>query len=474
MENRKGYDIEDILRFDSVEAFIQNFSKDKGVIYGAAHRVLLGEKGRKIYDMVRELRKLEILSVDVYFLTPIGLFRDTDLMVPYRGCMENISSNKLRGLFEETGLYEHVTRILLDHNIDIFIVVLDMKIIHLLKLEDMYQENRKYFIITDKPYFPEHKDVIVFYPGHYLMERLKELNIRPRLDRFKIDSFSILTRLLIYALERYENLELILDPIKNVDDVIDLLKMKMRQTGDISRMIKMGKHDVLVVSIPKRIIETTNVEEMSPNNDLFLLDERIDLGLDKIGNLLSSNNLRIKFLFLVNKNIKLPEDVISNAGAVEYNVTELEKPQPLEIRMLDRNRRTRGWIKGAFRLVGEGKIVLILYPLGLTEDYTEYKNFGRLGYFLELDEVDICSQFKCKGDFLIVRITNKIGGMGEIDRKLEGLLENFELILALDESNKLLKVYSEKEKLGNMSKLELTTGLTLNEILNLFLENWVK
>jgi len=425
--------IEDVFSFGTLKNFLIHSDKYSKYMRDTASKVILGTKSKRTISIIKELKKVPSINLEVYFITPLGLLYEADLLIPYRECIDSLSSEKLGYLFKETGLEDSLIDLLNRVDVDIFILNMKHRTMKLLNIEENIHSKSLYIIITERPYRVDKENVIILYPSDYFINKLRKGHGKASKETFLQNVLEAIQRFLVKLSTLDKNaIKKVLREISSFDDIIDFIKTIERNGTLIEKVKEMHKPQVEIVEVPKLIVRGDYLPKFS---ELFQIDEiLIDSSALEVSKRLKKFGIRHKILLVHSlNNVKLDFNAFDEVEIIRSNGC-------LNCEIEIGKRKKIGYRHCTLFLDSESEIIIAFHPI-----IVEAKPGKKV--FLATDEknLDIDNLLRLNFYGLILFAGERIDLA-----KMNPLLEKFKIVVVISESNNV-KVFLDSGKLVELA-----------------------
>ncbi len=471
--NRKiSYSIDDVLIYGDIEKFIKQASKEEPVYYETAYKLLLEERKRKILDELKALKKLTNVEVGIKFITPFGLIKENDFMIPYKECIQSIGKQRLMYLFQESNLEDDLFNFIAQESNLVNIMVINRRILQLLQLEDMFNDKSLYILILDKPYYVKKDNVISIFPNQYMISKIREVIPKTRFERFVPDVLYLLVRFLRTILVNRLAEKIHTLGIKGIEEIIDIIRTYSKQTKKISSIIEDGEEipKYIILEIPKVQLRVREKSVKSNTVQTELVEMNFTEMSLRLSKILTSQGRSSRVIFIIGKGFKdfFDRYLREKYGDIDYEKILIEAIHPFSIQFLDNGKRIHvetsfdtSLSSVEYKFLGDELIILSpIRALSL--------NQGMKGiYVIRWDEMGKLLELDCSGDTLVIVLNEDV--VDETTEELNDLRTKFDTVVLYKKKSKNIQIWGsssiKKVHIGgdprNMSLEEVLVKLIL-------------
>jgi len=175
--------INDIISVGSLKEFIEEHVEKYHILPTTAIQVFSRGKLQGLSEAIRILRSLTVFDVEVYFITPIGLLWEDEPLIPYAGCLDDISIESMKRLFRifntEDAIYD-----IIETQPDFLYLYVNTKLIKLLDLINYIPRDTLTILVSDTGLIANRENIRAIYPSSSLITIFKKYGLKISSENF--------------------------------------------------------------------------------------------------------------------------------------------------------------------------------------------------------------------------------------------------------------------------------------------------
>lgn len=182
-DSKSKVSIIDIINAGGLKEFIEEHIEKREILPGSAIQVFSRKKLHGLVEAVRMLRSLNIFNVEVYFITPFGLIWEDEPLVPYSGCLDELSLETIKHFFSIFNVSEHIFD-LIESEPDLLYIYVNNKLLKVLSLIEYIPRNTLAIIVSDTGFISNRSNIKAVYPSQSLITIFRKYGVKITQETF--------------------------------------------------------------------------------------------------------------------------------------------------------------------------------------------------------------------------------------------------------------------------------------------------
>lgn len=182
-DNRSKISIRDIINAGGLKEFIEEHVEKEGILPSSAIQVFSRKKLQGLIEAIRMLRSLNTFDVEVYFITPFGLLWEDEPVIPYTGCLDELTVETIKHFFNVFRVDEAIFD-LIESEPDLLYVYVNNKLLRILSLIEYIPRSTLAIIASDTGFISRRDNIKAVYPSKSLITIFRKYGVKISQDTF--------------------------------------------------------------------------------------------------------------------------------------------------------------------------------------------------------------------------------------------------------------------------------------------------